>query len=64
MIGVAAEVGEQDIKLWLAARLAPDQNPRTIVMVDAFERTASRRIMKHKLADVPATTWDRMARRT
>jgi hypothetical protein len=29
-------------------------------MVDAFERTASQRIMKHKLApDAPA--WDRMA---
>ena len=67
MIGVAAEIGEQEIKLfvkrsagaaleprelsdWLAERLAPYQNPRYIVMVDEFERTASQRIMKHKLA--------------
>ena len=75
MVGVAAEIGEQEIKLfvkrragaelearelsdWLAERLAPYQNPRYIVMVDEFERTASQRIMKHKLApDTPA--WDR-----
>ena len=80
MIGVAAEIGEQDIKLfvqpragaalapqelseWLAERLAPYQNPRYIVMVDAFERTASQRIMKHKLAALAAAAWDRMALR-
>jgi crotonobetaine/carnitine-CoA ligase len=78
MIGVAAEIGEQDIKLfvkrragaglepqelsdWLAERLAPYQNPRYIVMVDDFERTASQRIMKHKLATPTAAAWDRMA---
>jgi crotonobetaine/carnitine-CoA ligase len=78
MIGVAAEIGEQDIKLfvkrragaalepqelsdWLAERLAPYQNPRYIVMVDDFERTASQRIMKHKLQVVAGATWDRMA---
>nr|QEO74704.1 AMP-dependent synthetase and ligase [uncultured bacterium] len=78
MIGVAAEIGEQEIKLfvkrradaalapadlsdWLAARLAPYQNPRYIVMVDAFERTASQRIMKHKLATVATPAWDRAA---
>jgi crotonobetaine/carnitine-CoA ligase len=78
MIGVAAEIGEQDIKLfvkrraraalepqelsdWLAERLAPYQNPRYIVMVDDFERTASQRIMKHKLAALTAAAWDRMA---
>jgi crotonobetaine/carnitine-CoA ligase len=78
MIGLAAEIGEQDIKLfvklragaalepqelsdWLAARLAPYQNPRYIVMVNEFERTASQRIMKHKLAAVTAPAWDRMA---
>jgi carnitine-CoA ligase len=78
MIGVAAEIGEQDIKLfvkrkpgaaldaaalsaWLAERLAPYQNPRFIVMVDDFERTASQRIMKHKLAAHLAVAWDRMA---
>jgi crotonobetaine/carnitine-CoA ligase len=76
MIGVPAEIGEQDIKLfvqrkvgatlepqelsaWLAERLAPYQNPRYIVMVDEFERTASQRIMKHKLAGVTAAPWDR-----
>jgi carnitine-CoA ligase len=78
MIGVAAEIGEQDIKLfvkrktsaalgpqelsdWLAERLAPYQNPRYIVMVDEFERTASQRIMKHKLPGLTAAAWDRMA---
>jgi crotonobetaine/carnitine-CoA ligase len=80
MIGVAAEIGEQEIKLfvkrkpgaaldapalsaWLAGRLAPYQNPRYIVMVDEFERTASQRIMKHKLAAHPAVAWDRTSGR-
>jgi crotonobetaine/carnitine-CoA ligase len=80
MIGVAAEIGEQDIKLfvkrradaaltpaelsgWLAERLAPYQNPRYIVMVDDFERTASQRIMKHKLAASSAAAFDRVAGR-
>jgi carnitine-CoA ligase len=78
MIGVAADIGEQEIKLfvkrkpgtaldplelsgWLAARLAPYQNPRYIVVVDEFERTASQRIMKHRLAGLPAYTFDRLA---
>jgi len=76
MIGVAADIGEQEIKLfvkrktdtaldapqlsaWLAERLAPYQNPRYIAMVDDFERTASQRIMKHKLAALTADVWDR-----
>jgi len=76
MIGVAAEIGEQDIKLfvkrragaaleaqelsdWLGPRVAPYQNPRYIVMVDEFERTASQRIMKHRLAAQTAAVWDR-----
>ncbi len=76
IIGVAAEIGEQEIKLfvkrragaaldapalsaWLAERLAPYQNPRYIVMVDEFERTASQRIMKHTLAAVSDAVWDR-----
>jgi len=80
MIAVAAEIGEQEIKLfvkprpattldaaalsaWLAERLAPYQNPRYIVIVDDFERTASQRIMKHKLAAHRAAAWDRMANR-
>jgi crotonobetaine/carnitine-CoA ligase len=79
MVGVAAEIGEQEIKLfvkrragavldaaalsgWLAERLAPYQNPRYIVMVDEFERTASLRIMKHRLP-LAAAAWDRTARR-
>ena len=78
MIGVAAEIGEQEIKLfvkrkpgtaldpqelsdWLAERLAPYQNPRYIVIVEEFERTASQRIMKHRLAGLTAHTWDRIA---
>jgi hypothetical protein len=31
-------------------------------MVDEFERTASQRIMKHKLAALPATAWERPRR--
>ena len=78
MIGVAADIGEQDIKLfvqpraasalgpqelsrWLGARLAPYQNPRYIAIVDAFERTASARIMKHKLSTATDDAWDRLA---
>jgi len=78
MIGVAADVGEQDIKLfvkprdgavidpqalsgWLGQRLAPYQNPRYIAVVDEFERTASQRIMKHKLSPRLDDCWDRAA---
>jgi crotonobetaine/carnitine-CoA ligase len=78
MIGVAAEVGEQEIKLfvkpkqgsdldpralslWLGQRLAPYQNPRYIAVVDEFERTASQRIMKHKLSTGRDDCFDRMA---
>jgi crotonobetaine/carnitine-CoA ligase len=81
MIGIAAEIGEQDIKLfvkrragaaltsaelsdWLAERLAPYQNPRYIVMIDDFERTASQRIMKHKLAALTNAAFDRMELRS
>ena len=79
MIGVTAEIGEQDIKLfvkpragaaldpqalsdWLGSRLAPYQNPRYIAVVDEFERTASQRIMKHKLAALTAEAFDRLQR--
>lgn len=78
MIGVAADVGEQEIKLfvkprkgaaiepaafsqWLGQRLAPYQNPRYIALVDEFERTASQRIMKHKLSPRLDDCWDRAA---
>ncbi|MEZ2406145.1 AMP-binding protein [Bosea sp. RCC_152_1] len=81
MIGVAADVGEQDIKLfvkprdgviidpqalsgWLGQRLAPYQNPRYIAVVDEFERTASQRIMKHKLSPRLDDCWDRAAMAT
>jgi crotonobetaine/carnitine-CoA ligase len=76
MIGVAADIGEQDIKLfvkpryghnldpaelsaWIGERLAPYQNPRYIAVVDEFERTASQRIMKHKLSSGRDDCWDR-----
>jgi carnitine-CoA ligase len=79
MIGVRAEVGEQEIKLfvkrragavlapddlsgWLGERLAPYQNPRYIAIVDDFERTASQRIMKHKLSASTDGAWDRAGR--
>jgi carnitine-CoA ligase len=78
MVGVAAAIGEQDIKLfvqprpggvldpaelsaWLAARLAPYQNPRYICIVDGFERTPSQRIMKHRLSRALDDAWDRLA---
>jgi crotonobetaine/carnitine-CoA ligase len=81
MIGVASDVGEQDIKLfvkpregaridaaalsgWLGKRLAPYQNPRYIALVDEFERTASQRIMKHKLSPRLDDCWDRAAMAT
>jgi crotonobetaine/carnitine-CoA ligase len=77
MIGVKAEIGEQDIKLfvkpragasldpeglsgWLAERLAPYQNPRYIALVANFERTASERIMKHRLSARTDDAWDRL----
>ncbi|MEP6701454.1 MAG: AMP-binding protein [Betaproteobacteria bacterium] len=80
MIGVAVDVGEQDIKLfvkpksghhldpaeisaWIGQRLAPYQNPRYITVVDEFERTASQRIMKHKLSPSLEDCWDRIAKR-
>jgi len=79
MSGVAADIGEQDIKLfvkpksghhldpaelsaWIGQRLAPYQNPRYIAVVDEFERTASQRIMKHKLSPKRDDCWDRMAK--
>lgn len=78
MIGVEADIGEQDIKLfvkpkaghtidpavlslWLRDRLASYQNPRYIAVVDEFERTASQRIMKHKLSKRRDDCFDRAA---
>lgn len=78
MIGVEAEIGEQEIKLfvkpragraidpaalsaWLAERLAPYQTPRYIAIVAEFERTASQRIMKHRLSTRRDDCWDAAA---
>ncbi len=78
MVGVAAEVGEQEIKLfvqpkpgvtldaaalaaWLEPRLARHQRPRYIAVVEAFERTPSQRIMKHRLSRATDDSWDRNA---
>jgi crotonobetaine/carnitine-CoA ligase len=75
MIGVAADIGEAEIKLfvalkrdaelaahelsqWLASRLARFQRPRYISIVEQFERTASQRIMKHKLSRRTDDAWD------
>lgn len=79
VIGVAAEIGEQDIKLfvepkpgrrfdaaalsgWLEPRLAPYQQPRFIETIDGFERTASQRIMKHRLDPAPRGGFERAHR--
>lgn len=76
IIGVPAEIGEQDIKLfvspkkgrsisaallcdWLQQRLPPYQIPRYIAVVDDFERTASHRIVKHRLSSRHDDYWDR-----
>ena len=78
IIGVAADIGEQDIKLfvkpvkgatldpadlidWLAPRLARYQLPRYVATVDAFERTPSKRIMKHRLDPSRDACWDRLS---
>lgn len=80
MIGVATDIGEQDIKLfvqlkpgatvnaealgtWLGERLAAFQVPRYIAFVEAFDRTPSQRIMKHRLPNSTDDCWDRMAKR-
>jgi crotonobetaine/carnitine-CoA ligase len=75
MIGVPADVGEAEIKLfiklkpgsrpaaaelwaWLAPRLARYQRPRFIEFVNEFERTASQRIIKHRLSKRTDDCWD------
>ena len=57
----AALEAERNELPWLSSRLAPYQNPRYIAVVDDFERTASQRIMKHKLSPRLDDCWDRMA---
>jgi crotonobetaine/carnitine-CoA ligase len=75
-IGVAAEVGEQEVLLnvqfeqapvaweelhaWAAQRLASFQLPRYYRAVDGFETTASERIRKHLLSRDASDAWDRL----
>jgi crotonobetaine/carnitine-CoA ligase len=54
-------VDEPTLSAWLAERLAPYQNPRYLAIVPDFERTASQRIMKHKLSKDLDDCWDRLA---
>ena len=74
-VGVASDVGEQDIllyvqadaapldfadlALWASERLAAFQVPRYFCQVAGFERTPSERIRKHLLSRNPAGAWDR-----
>ena len=51
-----------ELSVWLAQRLAPYQNPRYLAFVEDFERTASQRIMKHKLSPQLDDCWDRFAK--
>ena len=76
-IGVASEIGEQDILLnvqftdaavdweslhaWAAERLARFQLPRYYRAVAHFELTPSERIKKHLLARDVSDAWDRMS---
>jgi crotonobetaine/carnitine-CoA ligase len=52
------------LSAWLSERLAPYQNPRYIEIIEAFERTPSQRIMKHRLARDTAGCWQRPDGRT
>ena len=47
------------LSAWLTPRLAEFQNPRYLAVVQAFERTPSQRIMKHRLPRDLAGAWDR-----
>uniref|UniRef100_UPI003FA5C00A AMP-binding enzyme n=1 Tax=Bosea sp. (in: a-proteobacteria) TaxID=1871050 RepID=UPI003FA5C00A len=57
--GAALDAAE--LSHWLGQRLAAYQNPRYIAFVDEFERTASQRIMKHRLSTSTDDCWDRAA---
>jgi carnitine-CoA ligase len=54
-----ATLNAAELSQWLAERLAPHQNPRYIVFVDDFQRTASHRIMKHTLTSMAGEVFDR-----
>jgi crotonobetaine/carnitine-CoA ligase len=56
-----ATLNAAELSQWLAERLAPYQNPRYIVLIDDFQRTASHRIMKHKLTSKAGEVFDRLA---
>jgi crotonobetaine/carnitine-CoA ligase len=56
-----ATLNAAELSQWLSERLAPYQNPRYIVCVDDFQRTASQRIMKHKLTSRAGEVFDRLA---
>jgi crotonobetaine/carnitine-CoA ligase len=76
-IGVASEIGEQDILLnvqfkdepvqweamhaWARERLASFQLPRYYRAVAGFELTASERVKKHLLSRSVDDAWDRLA---
>ena len=76
-IGVASEIGEQDILLnvqfkgepvawpalhaWARERLASFQLPRYYRAVPGFELTASERVKKHLISRSTEDAWDRLA---
>jgi crotonobetaine/carnitine-CoA ligase len=75
-VGVAAEVGEEDILAyviavaevpapedliaWCTERLAPFQVPRYIAFVTDLPHTPTERIRKNELARDPSGAWDRL----
>ena len=58
---LGAEIDLAEFSAWLTPRLAEYQNPRYLTVVDAFDRTPSQRIMKHRLPRDHAGAWDRKA---
>jgi carnitine-CoA ligase len=58
-----AQLGAHELWEWLSPRLARFQRPRYIAIVEDFERTASQRIMKHKLSRRTDDAWDAEAAR-
>lgn len=59
-----ARLAPAALSAWLSERLAPYQNPRYIEVIEAFERTPSQRIMKHRLSRDTAGCWQRPDGRT
>lgn len=52
------------LSAWLGVRLADFQNPRYLKIVEAFERTPSQRIKKHRLSPDVGDAWDRQKSET